>query len=108
MNMNGGFVNDNRCGVSILDTDIKSLYQKIKNILENKLQIDIEPDQEAQTVLKSAEDESERFLQFSNKALRIRNNDIDREELNDYLKTLASTTFKRTLMPYQLLSSYLL
>lgn len=106
MNMTGGFVDDGRCGVHITNSDINSVHSRIKTILEEKLHLSIELDESAGDLLREAQNESERFLIFSNKALQIRNNNIDESELKAFLGTLTNTSFKRTLKPYQLLSAY--
>lgn len=106
MNMAGGYVDKEKCGVSLAGADINSVYQKVKKILEGRLQLEVEIDESAKNLLKDAEDESMRFMRFADKAMQIRNNNIDYEELQDYLRILSATSFKRTLKPYQLLSSY--
>lgn len=106
MNMTGGYMDKEKCGVVLTSADINSIYQKIRKILEDRLQLEVEIGENAESILRSAEDESMRFMKFANKALQIRNSNIDQDELRDYLRILSATTFKRILKPYQLLSSY--
>lgn len=98
--------NENKYSIKLDGVDAISVYARVKAILRDRLGLEIQLEQSAETRLSEAENESRRFANFANKALKIRNNNIDDSELQDFVKKLSMTDFRRTLMPYQLLASY--
>lgn len=105
-NFEKSWIEDNKAYVPIGELDATYIYAKITNILVERLGCEIVLDDNSKGILQEAENEEKKFSLFSNHAYAIRNNDISNEELNDFIQKISDGTFKRTLMPYQLLSSY--
>ncbi|MBQ8156921.1 DEAD/DEAH box helicase [Candidatus Saccharibacteria bacterium] len=105
-NFSGSWLDDNKAHIPINESDATNIYSKITDILEKRLGCKIVLDDNSKGVLLEAENEERKFSIFSNHAYAIRNNAISNEELDDFVQKLSDNVFKRTLMPYQLLSSY--
>lgn len=105
-NLNGGYIDDNKVIIPILNTDVLELYHKTVKLFEGRFDCQIEQDSNAGTLLSDAADEEKRFRAFSAKANAIRNNDIDSSELTAFVAAIEQDTFIRTLKPFQLLSAY--
>ena len=105
-NLNGGYIDDDKVIIPILNADVLELYHKTVKLFENRFGCQIEQDRNAGTLLTDAADEEERFRSFSAKANAIRNNDIDSSELAAFVASIEQDTFIRTLKPFQLLSAY--
>lgn len=67
---------------------------------------DFEMQAEAQSRLSAYEDEDRKFAEFSQKALRIRNNDCDHADFSDFKLSLERNLPCRRLYDLQLLSAY--
>lgn len=105
-NINSGELNDGVITIPFTNSDINQVYSKIIDLFENRFGCVIMPDSGASAVIKKAQEERENFQLFSERAFEIRNNNIDKEELEELIGILDSKQFVRTLKPFQLLSAY--
>ncbi len=60
----------------------------------------------SESLVREYYDEEQRFAEFSDKALHIRNNDCDSDEFRDFTNSVATYLKTRSLYPLQLLSAY--
>ena len=104
--LNGGFVDDNKIIVPLVNADVLDLYHKTVNLFERRFKCEIENDADAGSLLGNAVSEEERFRAFSAKAYAIRNNNIESSELTAFLDCVKRDIFIRTLKPFQILSAY--
>ncbi len=105
-NLNGGYLNQEKVIIPINDSDILDLYHNILKLFEKRFSCTTEFDNNSSDLLNHAMTEEQKFLNFSSKALSIRNNEIQSTELSDYLEKIKTDSFKRTLKPFQLLAAY--
>ena len=105
-NFGGSWIDNNKAYIPLGELDATNIYAKISDILVKRLGCEIVLDNDSKGVLQEAENEERKFSVFSSHAYAIRNNEISDEELNDFVQKMSDDSFKRTLMPYQLLSSY--
>ena len=102
---NGSLLNDT-IEIYFADSDIKHIYAKIKELFVNRFGCILVRDEVSDTIIEEAENEAKRFESFSKRAYEIRNNNIDREELETFMGVLNKDVFKRELRPFQLLAAY--
>jgi SNF2 family DNA or RNA helicase len=105
-NINNGYLNDNGIVIPINNADINVIYSKIKKLFVYRLKCELVSDQSSSTIINKAEQEAEKFSEFSRKALLIRNNNNVDRELEAFTNVLKTKQFKRILKPHQLLSAY--
>ena len=105
-NLNDGYIENERIIIPIENIDVLDLYHNIVRLFENRFNCKVEKENDAGSLLNDAIGEEERFTLFSKKALAIRNNDIDKNELTDFLHYIEQDRFLRLLKPFQLLSAY--
>ena len=104
--INADLISFERIEIPLDETDIVSVYNNIKKIFESEFQCEIDSNIAAQEVFNKAEEESQKFIVFSEKARDIRNNNISSEEFEDFCDKLSDSVFKRSLKTYQLLAAY--
>lgn len=105
--INGGYLEDNRLVIPISDSDPTVIYAKIRRLLVDRLKCELSTDEKSEEFVEEAENEAQKFEQFSEKARDIRNDNVSAQELADFIKIIASNGFKRKLkVPFQLLSAY--
>lgn len=78
---------------------------KIRSMLE-KYGFEEKRTETSEKVLLDFYEEEEKFKEFSNKALRIRNNDCNIVEFEKFKDSVAKNLTSRSLYPLQLLSAY--
>lgn len=104
--INNGFVNDGNIEIPFDNVDVNQLYLMIIELFTEKLNCKLLSNYESDSLILNAKDEAERFIEFSEKALQIRNNEILKSELETFIGVLNGDRFKRTLKPFQLLAAY--
>lgn len=104
--INNGYREGEKVLVPLGDADTDSIFARIKKLLEGRLKFELEYDEESSMLIEAAKLESAKFADFSSKALRIRNDDIDKEDLQKFVALLKRNSFKRELLPFQLLAAY--
>lgn len=92
--------------IPITDVDLNSLYSKLVLLFVNRLGCELLVQDSSKNILDAALSEAEKFAKFSNKALNIRNNIVDKVELANFTNIIKSNHFKRTLKTLQLLAAY--
>lgn len=92
--------------IDYIDNPLNEIWNKIDRLFLQNSTFEVAFDEESQNIFKRSKDEEHNFSIFSKKALDVRNNNIDSNELKEFADILSTTAFKRTLMPYQLLASY--
>ena len=92
--------------IDYIDNPLNEIWDKIDRLFLQNSTFEVTLDEESQNIFKRSKDEEHNFSVFSKKALDVRNNNIDSNELKEFADILSTTAFKRTLMPYQLLASY--
>ena len=92
--------------IDYIDNPLNEIWNKIDRLFLQNSAFEVTLDEESQNIFKRSKDEEHNFSVFSKKALDVRNNNIDSNELKEFADILSTTAFKRTLMPYQLLASY--
>lgn len=102
-----GHINQDNGIITIpIGSDIHETYKNIDELFVNQYGLRISKSDKASEILEDSEKELSRFTEFTDKALKIRNNEIINAELDEYSRRLADSGFKRTLKDYQLLASY--
>lgn len=92
--------------IDYIDNPLNEIWNKIDRLFLQNSTFEVALDEESQNIFEHSKDEEHNFSVFSKKALDVRNNNIDSNELKEFSDILSTTAFKRTLMPYQLLASY--
>lgn len=92
--------------IDYIDNPLNEIWNKIDRLFLQNNTFEVALDEESQNIFKRSKDEEHNFSVFSKKALDVRNNNIESNELKEFSDILSTTAFKRTLMPYQLLASY--
>ena len=92
--------------IDFVENPLNEIWNKIDRLFLQNSTFEVTLDEESQNIFKRSKDEEHNFSVFSKKALDVRNNNIDSNELKEFADILSTTAFKRTLMPYQLLASY--
>ena len=92
--------------IDYIDNPLNEIWNKIDRLFLQNSTFEVSLDEESQNIFERSKDEEHNFSVFSKKALDVRNNNIDSNELKEFADILSTTAFKRTLMPYQLLASY--
>ena len=92
--------------IDYIDNPLNEIWNKIDRLFLQNSTFEVALDEESQNIFERSKDEEHNFSVFSKKALDVRNNNIDSNELKGFADILSTTAFKRTLMPYQLLASY--
>lgn len=92
--------------IDYIDNPLNEIWNKIDRLFLQNSTFEVALDEESQNIFERSKDEEHNFSVFSKKALDVRNNNIDSNELKEFADILSTTAFKRTLMPYQLLASY--
>lgn len=91
--------------VSSKDEDPIWVMAKIRSMLE-KYGFKEKITETSEKVLLDFYEEEQKFKEFSNKALRIRNNDCDIVEFKNFSDSVAKNLTSRSLYPLQLLAAY--
>lgn len=104
--LNGGKIEGRTVIIPASNVDTLELYHKTVELFDKKFGCEIYTDSESNSVLSVAESEEKKFKEFSHKALMIRNNNVEKSELDSFLNVVKKREFKRTLKPFQLLSAY--
>lgn len=91
--------------VSAKDEDPIVIMSKIRSMLEKYRFIE-KRTETSEKVLLDFYEEEQKFKEFSNKALRIRNNDCDTVDFKNFSDSVAKNLTSRSLYPLQLLSAY--
>ena len=104
--INNGVYHDGIVEIPINNIDVNQIYLMILELFTKRLDCIIKSDNESEFLIKHAQEEVERFTEFSQKALQIRNNEIVKNELEMFIGILDNDRFKRTLKPFQLLAAY--
>ena len=104
--INNGFYHKGLVEIPLDNADINQIYSKVEELFTNRLQCLIQSDNNSHILLTNAKDEAERFVEFSKKAMQIRNNEIVASELERFVGTISDNRFKRILKPFQLLAAY--
>jgi SNF2 family DNA or RNA helicase len=102
---NGGIRNGN-VHIPIGNADINQLYFLIFELFTKRFECRIKSSYNAEMLIADAKDEANKFIEFSKKALQIRNNEVAKSDLEDFIGVLDENRFKRTLKPFQLLAAY--
>lgn len=92
--------------IDYVDNPLNEIWNKLDRLFLQNSAFEVVFDEESKNIFKRSKDEEQNFAVFSKKALDVRNNNIDSNELKEFADILSTTAFKRTLMPYQLLASY--
>lgn len=92
--------------VPVEGVDVNSLYVRLKELFVARLGCELVVEDSAQSIIGEAQSEAGRFAVFSEKAFRIRNNDLENSELTHFTDVIKRHHFKRTLKPLQLLAAY--
>jgi len=104
--INNGFLRDGFVEIPVAGSDINQVYSKILELFVNRLKCAIVPDENSDSIIGQAQVEAEKFEVFAKKAFEIRNNNIVKEELEEFIDILNSNEFKRELKPFQILAAY--
>ncbi len=104
--INNGIIRDGLVEIPFDSADINQLYLDILELFTGRLNCNIQSDYESQSLIADAKDEANKFVEFSKKALQIRNNEILKSDLETFIGVLNGDRFKRTLKPFQLLAAY--
>lgn len=104
--INNGTFHDGIVEIPFDNADVNQLYLEILDLFSERLNCNIQSDYESKSVIADAKDEADKFIEFSKKALQIRNNEILKIDLETFIGVLNGDRFKRTLKPFQLLAAY--
>lgn len=104
--INNGFEEEGALIVPIEDSDTTVIYSKIKELFSNVFNCELETDETSESIIEEAENESEKFALFAQKAKDIRDNNIEKNDLKDFINVISGHGFKRELMSFQLLAAY--
>lgn len=104
--INNGFLHDGLVEIPFAESDINQLYSKIVELFNKRWHCSLESDASSDSVISHAQEEAEKFDLFAKKAFEIRNNNIVKEELKNFIGVLDTNEFKRQLKPFQLLAAY--
>lgn len=96
---------EKRLIIAVKDEDPIVIMSKIRSMLE-KYGFEEKRTETSEKVLLDFYEEEEKFKEFSNKALRIRNNDCNIVEFEKFKDSVAKNLTSRSLYPLQLLSAY--
>lgn len=91
--------------VSSENEDVVIILSNIRSMLEKYGFVEMKTDT-AEKILLDFYDEEQKFKEFSDKALKIRNNDCDKNEFQSFSDSVAEILSGRALYPLQLLSAY--
>ena len=105
-NLNEGYIEEGRVIIPFSGSDVLELYHNTVLLFEERFSCKVENDSYAGQLLNEIISEEDKFKVFSAKALKIRNNEIDHQELNEFLQIIQRKEFKRTLKPFQVLASF--
>lgn len=92
--------------MQIEGVDVNNLYSKMKELFVNRFGCELITEDSSQGILNDAQSEANRFAMFSQKALQIRSNNVEKTELTHFTNVIKGHHFKRTLKPLQLLAAY--
>jgi len=104
--INNGFLHDGFVEIPFTGSDINQTYSRIVELFNKRWNCSIESNDSADSTISHAQEEAEKFELFTKKAYEIRNNNIDKEELEKFIGVLDNNEFKRELKPFQLLAAY--
>ena len=96
---------EDRLIVSAKDEDPIVIMSKLRSMLE-KYKFTEKRTESSEKILLDFYEEEQKFKDFSNKALRIRNNDCDTIDFKIFSDSVAKNLTSRSLYPLQLLSAY--
>lgn len=101
---NPSYSNDGKKVVIEIGKDSLAQYQKLIRVLEEKLGFKVGVDKTVQNTLYIAEQERQKFSEFSEKARTIRNDQCDTREFEEFKNSLSN--FRIKLKIFQLLAAY--
>lgn len=101
-----GHIDGESIVIPIGGVDINNLYSKMKELFVSRFGCKLIAEDSSQAILNDAQSEANRFATFSQKALQIRNNNVEKTELTNFTDSIKDHHFRRTLKPLQLLASY--
>ena len=104
--INNGIIHDGNVEIPFNNADVNQLYLMVLELFTEKLECKILSNYESESLIANAKAEADKFIEFSKKALQIRNNKILKSELETFVGVLIGGRFKRTLKPFQLLAAY--
>lgn len=104
--INNGILRDGKIEVPFYNADANQLYLMILELFTERFDCEIQSTDASQSLVADAKNESAKFIEFSKRALQIRNNEIIKSELITFVGILNGERFKRTLKPFQLLAAY--
>ncbi len=105
-NLNNLIYESNSISINYIDNSINAIWNKLNKVFLNDSNFELVFDEQSKKAFKKSQQEEQNFTIFSKKALDVRNNIIEPAELEEFSNLLSTSRFKRTLMSYQLLSSY--
>lgn len=104
--INNGFLHDGIVEIPFAGVDINQVYSKIVELFVNRWNCSIDSDKSSNSMITHAQEEAEKFDLFAKRANEIRNNNIVKEELEEFIGVLDKNEFIRELKPFQLLAAY--
>jgi SNF2 family DNA or RNA helicase len=104
--INNGILRNGNVEIPFDNADINRLYLMILELFSKRFGCKINASNNAGLLIEDAETEANKFIEFSKKALQIRNNEILKSDLEDFIGIFDEDRFKRTLKPFQLLAAY--
>ena len=104
--INNGFLHDGLVEIPFAGADINQIYSKIVELFVGRWNCSIASDKSSDSTIAHAQEEAEKFELFSKKAYEIRNNNVVKEELEEFIGVLNRNEFIRELKPFQLLAAY--
>lgn len=98
-------IRTDRICIPVVDKDVVKVLSDIRAMLK-KYGFKEEQSETSDQILKDFYEEERRFLEFSQKALQIRNNECPYDEFKAFTDSVAKSLPTRSLYPLQLLSAY--
>lgn len=96
---------DNHIVISVGDCEPFAVMSDISSML-GKYGFSESQSESSEKIVQDYYQEERNFAEFSEKALRIRNNDCDTNDFEEFTRTVAENLTARSLYPLQLLSAY--
>lgn len=96
---------DNHIVISVGDREPFAVMSDISSML-GKYGFSESQSESSEKIVQDYYQEERNFAEFSEKALRIRNNDCDTNDFEEFTQTVAENLTARSLYPLQLLSAY--
>lgn len=98
-------VESDRIIISVIDSEPFDVMTNISSMLSKYGFTEIQSDS-SEKIIKEYYEEEQRFAEFSDKALHIRNNECNLEEFKQFTESVSNNLPSRSLYPLQLLSAY--